>query len=103
MGSWDSEPGSRFGALVREYRREAGLTQQELAAKAGLSVAALRDIEQSRRRRPRPSSLAALSDALRLDPENADRLVSAGRGLVASRPLLETRSVPNPGSVRNGQ
>jgi DNA-binding SARP family transcriptional activator/DNA-binding XRE family transcriptional regulator len=103
IGRGDGEVSTRFGALVRAYRREAGLTQQELAAKAGLSVAALRDIEQSRRRRPRPSSLAALSDALRLDPENADRLVSAGRGLVASRPLLETRSVPNPGSVRNGQ
>jgi DNA-binding SARP family transcriptional activator len=79
------------------------LTQQELAAKAGLSVAALRDIEQNRRRRPRPSSLAALSDALRLDPENAARLASAGRGLVASRPLLETRPIATPGSGGNGQ
>lgn len=103
MGRRDDELSTPFGALVRAYRNEAGLTQQELAAKAGLSVAALRDIEQSRRRRPRPSSLAALSDALGLDEENAARLVSAGRGLVVSQPLLESRPAPTPGPTGNGQ
>jgi len=70
--------------LVRTYRREAGLTQKELAAKARLSVAALRDIEQSRRRRPRPSSLAALADALGLDAERAATMIMVGRNLTSS-------------------
>src|ERR1700722_20193327 len=43
MGRGDSDPISQFGSLLRAYRREAELTQRELAAKAGLSVAALRD------------------------------------------------------------
>jgi DNA-binding SARP family transcriptional activator/tetratricopeptide (TPR) repeat protein/transcriptional regulator with XRE-family HTH domain len=81
--------------LVRVYRREAGLTQQELATKAGLSVAALRDFEQSRRRRPRPRSLAALCSALGLAPDQAASLARAaalprrGPGVVpAPRPPL---------------
>ena len=47
MGPWAVIRRSEFGSLVRAYRREAGLTQRELAAKTGLSVAALRDFEQS--------------------------------------------------------
>jgi DNA-binding SARP family transcriptional activator/transcriptional regulator with XRE-family HTH domain len=58
-----------FGLLVRRHRHAAGLTQLELADKAGISVAALRDFEQSRRHRPRPGTLAALARALGLDPD----------------------------------
>jgi DNA-binding SARP family transcriptional activator/DNA-binding XRE family transcriptional regulator len=71
------DPASHFGSLVREYRHEIGLTQQELAEKAGLSVAAVRDFEQSRRWRPRPNSLVALSKALCLDRDQAARLALA--------------------------
>jgi len=96
----DDEPVSRFGALVRAYRREAGLTQHELAAKALLSVAALRDIEQGRRHRPRPSTLSALYTALGLEPEHAVGLVSAGRGETVRWPSAEAGSVLPPGQVR---
>ena len=54
------------GALVRQCRRRAGLAQRELAARAGLSVRALRDIEQGRVRRPRMGSVHRLVDALSL-------------------------------------
>jgi DNA-binding SARP family transcriptional activator/DNA-binding XRE family transcriptional regulator len=84
-GTHGAEPVSRFGALVRAYRRSAGLTQQELAAKAGLSVAALRDIEQSRRQRPRLSSVIALADALGLDAERAASMVNARREPTSAR------------------
>src|ERR1700731_817758 len=69
-------PAFQFGSLVRTHRREAGLTQRELAAKAGLSGAALRDFEQSRRR-PRPHSLAAVATALGLNPDQAATLAGA--------------------------
>jgi DNA-binding SARP family transcriptional activator/DNA-binding XRE family transcriptional regulator len=87
----DSNPASQFGFLVRTYRREAGLTQRELAAKARLSVATLRDFEQSRRRRPRPNSLAALASALGLDPDRAASLTRA-----ASLPRRRPHAVPSP-------
>jgi DNA-binding SARP family transcriptional activator/transcriptional regulator with XRE-family HTH domain/tetratricopeptide (TPR) repeat protein len=89
MGHGDSDPTSQFGSLVRAYRREAGLTQRELAARAGLSVAALRDFEQSRRHRPRANSLAALARALSLD---SDQAASLGRAAVPPR----RRPVPVP-------
>jgi DNA-binding SARP family transcriptional activator/DNA-binding XRE family transcriptional regulator len=99
----DNGPESRFGALVRAYRREAGLTQGELAAKTRLSVAALRDIEQGRRHRPRPGTLSALCDALGLDPEHAAKLVSAGRGPTVSGTSPQDGSLLTPGQARPGQ
>src|SRR5262245_23199521 len=82
---------SGFGSLVRTYRRAAGLTQRELAARAGLSVAALRDFEQFRRRRPRPNSLAALAGALGLDPDQTASLARA-----AALPRQCPGAVPSP-------
>jgi DNA-binding SARP family transcriptional activator/tetratricopeptide (TPR) repeat protein/transcriptional regulator with XRE-family HTH domain len=90
MGHGD-DPTCWFGSLVRKYRREAGLSQRELAAKAGLSVAALRDFEQFRRRRPRPQSLAALASALGLDPDEAASLARA-----AALPRRRPEVVPSP-------
>lgn len=73
----DSDKDQHFGSLVRWYRRERGLTQRELAARAGLSLAALRDFEQCRRRRPRPDSLVALADGLSLGEDEAASLARA--------------------------
>jgi DNA-binding SARP family transcriptional activator/DNA-binding XRE family transcriptional regulator len=91
MGQGCGDPAVQFASLVRAYRREAGLTQRELAAKAGLSVAALRDFEQSRRCRPRANSLAALAFALSLDP---DQTASLGRA--AALPRRRPAPVPSP-------
>ena len=77
MGQGENDPAFTFGSMVRTYRRESGLTQRELAAKAGLSVATLRDVEQGRRRRPRPSSVASLASALGLDSDQAASLARA--------------------------
>jgi DNA-binding SARP family transcriptional activator len=98
-----SETGSRFGARVQAYRHQAGLTQLELAAKAGLSVGALRDIEQCRRHRPRSSSLAALTDALGLDPEQGASLVAVGRELSASRHPGSARAAQTADQAQHGQ
>jgi DNA-binding SARP family transcriptional activator/DNA-binding XRE family transcriptional regulator len=78
-----------FGGLVRRYRRAAGLTQLELADKAGISVAALRDFEQSRRHRPRPGTLAALASALGLNPDETTGFARAA----ASRHRPEGRGI----------
>jgi DNA-binding SARP family transcriptional activator/DNA-binding XRE family transcriptional regulator len=103
MSHEGAEPGSRFGALVRAFRRKAGLTQQELANKAGLSLGALRDIEQSRRRRPRLSSVIALADALGLDPERAVSMVNAGRDVMSSQLPRRTGRAQNAGPMEAGQ
>ncbi len=94
MRHGDGEAGSGVGALVRAYRREAGLTQLDLAARAGLSVGGLRDIEQCRRRRPRLASVVALADALGLDSVQGAGLAAAGRGVAGPGGV--------PGGVRAG-
>jgi DNA-binding SARP family transcriptional activator/DNA-binding XRE family transcriptional regulator len=57
-----------LGGAVRRRRRQLGVTQQSLAADAGLSVRALRDIEQGRVRRPRLPVVRGLATALGLTP-----------------------------------
>src|SRR5262245_7507263 len=55
-----------LGRIIRRYRIGAGLTQQDLARRAGLSVRALRDLEQDRVARPRAPSIHRLHAALGL-------------------------------------
>ena len=66
------EPGGRVdearaaGAWVRSRRLAAGMTQEELAAKCGLSVRAISNLERGRTARPHPRSLEMLAAALGL-------------------------------------
>jgi transcriptional regulator with XRE-family HTH domain len=58
---------SDFGALLRRIRIAVRLTQEEVAAEAGLSVRSLREIERGNVRYPRPDSARRLAVALGLD------------------------------------
>ncbi|HLZ68813.1 MAG TPA: AAA family ATPase [Dehalococcoidia bacterium] len=55
-----------FGARLRRYRERAGLTQEELAERAGLTAAAIVALERGRRRYPSPHTLRRLAEALAL-------------------------------------
>ena len=85
-----------LGALVCKYRQEARLTQRELAEMAGLSLGALRDYEQGRRRRLRPDSLAALARALGLNVHQSVDLERA-----ATIPRQGSDRVPSPQALRD--
>ncbi|MET7426663.1 BTAD domain-containing putative transcriptional regulator [Dactylosporangium sp. NPDC005555] len=56
-----------FGGLLRAGRRAAGLSQRHLADRAGISLAAIRDLEQGRTRRPQRRFVDAIAAALTLD------------------------------------
>ena len=58
------------GSWVKSQRMAAGMTQEELAGKSGLSVRAISNLERGRTARPHPRSLELLAVALGL-PENA--------------------------------
>ena len=60
----------RPGEWLRKQRVGAGLTQEDLAERSGVSVRAIADLERGRTRRPYPSSVRALARALGL-PETA--------------------------------
>ena len=63
----EAEPsGLGFGALLRRYRTEAGLSQEALAERAKLSVRAIRALENGERQVPYPATIGALVMALGL-------------------------------------
>src|SRR5215211_7381837 len=95
---------STFGTLLRRYRLAAGLTQGQLARRAGLSERGVSDLERGRRRWPRPGTVHRLAEALALPGPDRAALSTAARGgrpapaprapqdTVAARP--RTRPVP---------
>jgi tetratricopeptide (TPR) repeat protein/transcriptional regulator with XRE-family HTH domain len=72
-----------FGVLLRRYRLASGLSQEELAQRAGLSVRALANMERGRTKRPYKRSVRLLAEAMalpepqRLHLDRASRLVAA--------------------------
>jgi transcriptional regulator with XRE-family HTH domain len=58
------------GAWVKRQRLAAGMTQEELSGKSGLSVRAISNLERGHTARPHPRSLEVLAAALGL-PETA--------------------------------
>lgn len=64
--------GLTFGKLLREYRHAAGLSQAELAERAGLSARGLSDLERGARLAPQRETLALLVAALQLAPGDRD-------------------------------
>jgi transcriptional regulator with XRE-family HTH domain len=71
-----------FGARLRSCRQSAGLSQQELAERSGLSVRAISDLERGRTRFPYQDSLGRLADALALgEPARTEFITSASRRL----------------------
>ena len=68
-----------FGALLKRYRLAAGLTQEELAERARLSVRAISDLERGLHRAPQKETVALLADALTVTPAERAALEAARR------------------------
>ena len=68
-----------FGDLLRRYRVAAGLTQEQLAERAGVSARGISDLERGARGLPRKDTLELLLQALDLSPANRAALVAAAR------------------------
>ncbi len=66
-----------FGALLRLYRLDVGMTQQDLAERADLSVEAISTLERGARTRPHRDTVALIARALALSPERAAHLERA--------------------------
>jgi DNA-binding SARP family transcriptional activator/tetratricopeptide (TPR) repeat protein/DNA-binding XRE family transcriptional regulator len=67
MAGGQGEGAAGLGTLIASVRQAAGLTQQQLAEKAGVSLGAVRDLEQGRTLRPRWDTAEVLALALGLD------------------------------------
>jgi transcriptional regulator with XRE-family HTH domain len=102
------EDAPEFGTRLRACRQLAGMSQQELAERAGLSVRAISDLERGRTRFPYQDSLGRLADALELrGPARTEFTAAASRrlappGAAAIEELarvLHARPVSDPGEL----
>ncbi|MEV7094931.1 helix-turn-helix domain-containing protein [Amycolatopsis sp. NPDC051045] len=71
---------SGFGALLRELRRQAGMTQDELADRSGVAVRTIRRLEREVGTNPRLGTVKLLADALGIAPEDHRRLLTVTAG-----------------------
>ena len=87
-----------FGARLRSLREEAGLTQEELAARAGLTAHAIGVLERGERKRPYPNTVRSLADALGLSEDGRASLLAAvpKRGGAAPPDPVTTPDSPLP-------
>jgi transcriptional regulator with XRE-family HTH domain len=77
-----TEDAPEFGTRLRASRQSAGMSQQELAERSGLSVRAISDLERGRTRFPYQDSLGRLADALGLcGPARTEFTAAASRRL----------------------
>ncbi|WP_431926505.1 ATP-binding protein [Nonomuraea jabiensis] len=84
-GAGDGRPvGAGLGELLRGWRERALLTQEQVAARAGLNVRTVRRLEADELRRPRSASVRSLAEALDLNAAEVSVLTRAANGLPKS-------------------
>lgn len=88
-----TRPLPRFGDLLREHRQKAGLTQEQLAERAGVSCNAVATHERGVARRPREATLRLLADALALAPPDRTFFEAAAHRLPPSLPTPDLAPV----------
>jgi predicted ATPase/transcriptional regulator with XRE-family HTH domain len=86
---------ARFGGLLRRHRQSAGLSQEDLAGRAGLSVDAVAALERGRRRAPRPLTARMLAKALSLEGLHRSEFLRVAAGASTDGAI---RSTPPPAS-----
>ena len=85
-----------FGELLKRYRLAAGLTQAQLAERAGLSERAISDLERGARRIPQRASLQLLAVALDLAGAEQAGLQAT---VVRTRPPTTAEGPPGPAAL----
>src|SRR5947209_7151017 len=75
----EEKHGTSFGAVLSRYRAAVGLSQEELAERAGLSVRGVSDLERGARTRPHATTVHQLAEALRLPTDDRALLEEAAR------------------------
>jgi tetratricopeptide (TPR) repeat protein/DNA-binding XRE family transcriptional regulator len=85
-----------FAAAIRRFRLRAGLTQEALAERSGVSVSTIRGMETGKRRNPQLASVRQLAAALDLGPTELDGLLAAATGAAAPSAAPVPRQLPAP-------
>jgi transcriptional regulator with XRE-family HTH domain/predicted ATPase len=77
-----------FGMLLQRYRATAGLSQEELAERAGLSRRGISDLERGERRMPHPATVRRLADALALAGAERVKFLASARATAETHPAI---------------
>ncbi|HEY6407797.1 MAG TPA: tetratricopeptide repeat protein [Ktedonobacteraceae bacterium] len=85
---------SSFGALLKRYRLEAGLSQEALAARAQLSTRGISDLERGVKQTPRFDTLNLLSGALSLSEQQRALFLAAARPELKTPVAVPSASAP---------
>ena len=97
-GDQRSDPPA-FGDLLRQHRLAAGVTQEELAERAGMSARGISDLERGARSHPHRETVRLLADALGLSGAARSTFVRAAPrtiGRTAARPERAAAQLPVP-------
>ncbi|MER5508826.1 tetratricopeptide repeat protein [Streptomyces sp. NPDC002766] len=87
--------GDHFGAAIRRFRLRAGLTQEALAERSGVSVSTIRGMETGKRSNPQLASVRQLTAALDLRPTEQEELLAAA-GAAEPSVIPVPRQLPAP-------
>ena len=90
---------ANFGAFLRQLRIEQKLSQESLAERARMSVAAISALERGSRRAPYRASVELLADGLGVDGHARRRLHELARPRRKPRAQSETADVARPGAL----
>src|ERR1700751_497135 len=82
------QPALSFAGLLRQLRAEARLTQEELAAAAGVSPRSVSNLERGINRTAHKDTAVLLAGALGLTGATAELFVAAARGTVPAAQVL---------------
>jgi predicted ATPase/transcriptional regulator with XRE-family HTH domain len=98
-----AEGQEEFGALLRRYRTLAGLSQEALAERAGISRRGIADLERGARRFPYPDTASRLANTLGLAAADRESFMAAcrpGRTRWTRRYTLQIEPLPLVGRQR---
>ncbi len=87
----DWQGGTGFGQALRRYRLAAGLSQEALAEKTGLSARGISDLERGTRRTPRLETVRLITTALGLDQNVLADLIAMSRSTLAPQTVERER------------
>jgi predicted ATPase/transcriptional regulator with XRE-family HTH domain len=92
-----------FGVLLRRYREAAGLSQEELAERAGVSGQAVSALERGERRHPYPATVRQLAEALGLPEEEQGALLATVPARRQARPDAASGGTRRPSAPSGDQ
>jgi transcriptional regulator with XRE-family HTH domain len=88
------EDGGLQGRWLRQRREDAGLSQEELAGRSGLSVRTVSSLERGSTRAPHPRTIRLLGEALGLPGKACDELIAVYRASSRGGPVAISPELP---------